>query len=116
MAKLTESQEEKCKGIPSHLRALYRAGVAGNRKSATRYACIECMGWVSSEVERCTSPACVWYEYRMTGVHAGKSAEASARAIASGRGFGPPSRETSGAEAVVSPDADPVDSGAREGG
>jgi hypothetical protein len=100
---LTPAQTAKLRRIPDHLHPLYRAAVAGNRKAAIRYCCIECMGWVASEVEKCTCPACVWYDYRLLGVHAGKHAAASARAVASGRGFAGRPRENREGSAEESP-------------
>jgi len=37
------------------------------RRPAIRSFCLECVGYVSSEVAQCTSVACPLYEYRITG-------------------------------------------------
>jgi len=31
---------------------------------AIRYFCLECVGWIPSEVRKCTSPLCALYSYR----------------------------------------------------
>lgn len=42
-----------------------RPGEVVTRAAAIRNHCIECMGYVATEVKDCTAPACWLYPYRM---------------------------------------------------
>lgn len=41
-----------------------RAWAGKSRKAAIRAFCLECVGYESAEVNRCTAPACPLYPYR----------------------------------------------------
>jgi hypothetical protein len=53
------------------IRHTVRAKDGGNREvsltplKAIRYQCLECMGFVTSEVKRCTSPLCSLFPYKL---------------------------------------------------
>ena len=85
----TAAQIAKRRLIPSRYRHLYDQAVGGSRRATLRYHCLECVAWVSREVERCTAPGCVCYPYRLTGTHERASAVARARASAAGFGVSP---------------------------
>lgn len=54
--------------IPLRQRPIFlRAWKGQSRKSAMRAFCLECMGYQSAEVNRCTSLACTLYGYRESG-------------------------------------------------
>lgn len=54
--------------IPRKYQRLYlRAWTGQSRKSAIRAHCLECMGYQSGEVPRCTAPGCALYPYREGG-------------------------------------------------
>ena len=62
------SVEARLKDMPPKYRGLYKRAMGGKSKSAAiRAFCLECMGWVGSEVRRCTAPACPLYPYRPGG-------------------------------------------------
>lgn len=51
--------------IPSRQRPIFlRAWTGSSRKAAIRAFCLECVGYESAEVNRCTATACPLYEYR----------------------------------------------------
>ena len=63
---ITAARAERLKNAPERLHRYYKN--AWNRKSrqqAIRVFCLECVCWVSPEVERCTAPACPLYEFRL---------------------------------------------------
>ena len=81
----TAAQIAKRRLIPSRYRHLYDQAVGGSRRATLRYHCLECVAWVSREVERCSSPGCVCYPYRLYGSHEDRRAARSAAAVAAGR-------------------------------
>jgi len=51
--------------IPVRYVKMYARAMKGkSRKAAMRMQCIECMGYVESEVDLCTDPGCPLYPYR----------------------------------------------------
>jgi hypothetical protein len=82
--KLTKAQQAKLGDVPPHLRRMYRDGVLGSTRDAVRFRCLECVSWLPAEVEACSSPSCVMYPYRATGVHRARTAAARTRALATG--------------------------------
>ena len=51
--------------IPKKYIKLYdRARSGKSRKAAIKFGCIECMGFVGSEVKNCTADYCSYYTYR----------------------------------------------------
>ena len=51
--------------IPARQRPIFlRAWTGKSRKAAMRAFCLECVGYESAEVNRCTAPACPLYPYR----------------------------------------------------
>jgi hypothetical protein len=51
--------------IPARQRPIFlRAWAGKSRKAAMRAFCLECVGYESAEVNRCTAPACPLYPYR----------------------------------------------------
>ena len=51
--------------IPARQRPIFlRAWTGKSRKAAVRAFCLECVGYESAEVNRCTAPACALYPYR----------------------------------------------------
>ncbi len=59
------ARRERLAQIPVRQRSIFRRAWAGrSRKAAIRAACLECMGYQSAEVNRCTAPACPLYPYR----------------------------------------------------
>ena len=51
--------------VPPRYAKMYKRAMSGkSRKAATRMQCIECMGYVESEVELCTDPGCPLFPYR----------------------------------------------------
>ena len=51
--------------IPKKYVKMYARAMRGkSRKAAMRMQCVECMGYVESEVELCTDPGCPLYPYR----------------------------------------------------
>jgi len=54
--------------IPPSYRDVYRRGISGlSRRAAVRAFCLECVGWMPSEVRKCTVPGCPLYLYRLKG-------------------------------------------------
>lgn len=52
--------------VPERYERLYKLAMTGRRRAeAIRMFCIECMGYQSAEVPRCTDPHCPLYLYRM---------------------------------------------------
>jgi|GEM_PF-4582059 len=61
-------RKRKLADTPSKYRGLYRmAWKRKSRKKAIRGFCLECVGYMPSEVRLCTSPDCPLYEYRLEG-------------------------------------------------
>jgi len=52
--------------VPRQYQKLY-AKRNTSRKAAIRMACLECMGYVSKEVEVCTEASCPLYKWRIGG-------------------------------------------------
>ena len=51
--------------IPPRQRPIFlRAWTSKSRKAAIRAFCLECFGYESAEVNRCTAPTCPLYPYR----------------------------------------------------
>lgn len=51
--------------VPSKYRRMYRRAMSGrSRKAAIRVHCLMCVGWVESEVVRCTADVCPLFPYR----------------------------------------------------
>ena len=48
------------------------------RKSAIRIFCKECMGWVTSEIEKCTAPLCPLFVFRTGHAKTGRKANPNA--------------------------------------
>ncbi len=64
-ADLNPSQRERLAQIPARQRPIFlRAWTGKSRKAAIRAFCLECVGYQSAEVNRCTAPACALYPYR----------------------------------------------------
>ena len=62
------SVETRLADMPECRRNTYRRAMAGEgRKLAIRAMCIQCMGYESAEIERCTATACPLYPYRGSG-------------------------------------------------
>ena len=62
-------EDEYLLNIPKRYHRYYRLARTGrSRAAATRCFCLECMGWSSSEVRKCTAPGCPLYPYRLRGV------------------------------------------------
>lgn len=58
-------RDRKLEQIPLRQRPVFRRAWGGqSRKAAMRAFCLECMGYESAEVSRCTAPACPLFEYR----------------------------------------------------
>lgn len=54
--------------VPGHYEAMYRRAMTGkSRQAAIRIYCLMCVGWVPSEVHRCTAPGCPLYTFRDRG-------------------------------------------------
>jgi len=109
---LNDAQRRKLLDVPNHLRAMYREAVGGSRKAALRLHCLECVGWIPSEVEACTAPGCILYAYRLTGTHPETAAAARERAIAAGLSGPPRVGSTPGGTVLESPDGTPAPLGA----
>lgn len=63
--KLTVDQEQKLKTVPRRFRELYRKAATGSsRRAAIRVFCLECVAWVTHEVDLCTGRACPLFPYR----------------------------------------------------
>ena len=59
------ARRERLAQIPARQRPIFRRAWRGrSRKAAMRAFCLECMGYQSAEVNRCTAPACPLYPYR----------------------------------------------------
>ena len=62
------SQEKHIPHTPVKYRKLYQRAWAGHsRKAAIRAHCLECVGWLSREVELCTGTSCALYQFRLKG-------------------------------------------------
>lgn len=60
------AREKRLADAPKRVRSLYQGAWSGrSRKKAVRAFCLECVQWLSSEVDQCSSPACPLYEYRL---------------------------------------------------
>ena len=58
-------RRERLAQIPTRQRPIFRRAWMGkSRKAAIRAFCLECVGYQSAEVNRCTAPACPLYPYR----------------------------------------------------
>ncbi len=58
-------QMKRLEEIPPRQRPVFLRAWRGNsRKAALRAFCLECMGYESAEVNRCTARACPLYPYR----------------------------------------------------
>jgi hypothetical protein len=65
---LDDKRRRKLADIPAKYRAMYRAAWKHkSRKKAIRAFCLECLGYMPSEVRLCTSPDCPLYEFRVEG-------------------------------------------------
>ena len=63
-----DKRRRKLSDMPTKYRGLYRVAWKGkSRKKAIRAFCLECVGYMPSEVRLCTSPDCPLYEYRLEG-------------------------------------------------
>ena len=64
-ADLEAARAKKLADIPVRQRPIFRRAWTGkSRKAAMRAFCLECMGYESAEVNRCTAPTCPLFEYR----------------------------------------------------
>ena len=64
-ADLEAIRRAKLLDIPPRQRAIFRRAWTGkSRKAAMRAFCLECVGYESAEVNRCTAPACPLFDYR----------------------------------------------------
>ena len=64
-ANLDAARRKRLAQIPARQRSIFlRAWEGKSRKAAIRAFCLECMGYQSAEVNRCTAPACPLYSYR----------------------------------------------------
>lgn len=63
---IDEARAERMKGVPKHLKGLYRKAWDGkSRQCAIRAFCLlECMGGNRAEVARCLAATCPLYEFR----------------------------------------------------
>ena len=58
-------RQKRLEQIPLRQRSIFRRAWMGkSRKSAMRALGLECMGYESAEVNRCTAPACPLFAYR----------------------------------------------------
>ncbi len=65
---LEVKRRRKLADIPAKYRAMYRtAWKHKSRKKAIRAFCLECVGYMPSEVRLCTSPDCPLFEFRLEG-------------------------------------------------
>jgi len=65
MVDLEGVRSKRLAPIPARQRPIFlRAWTGKSRKAALRACCLECMGYQSAEVNRCTSHACPLYAYR----------------------------------------------------
>ena len=63
-----EGRKKHLTNVPRKYRGLYgRAWRRSSRKAAVRAKCLECVGWLPTEVEACTSPNCPLFRYRING-------------------------------------------------
>lgn len=52
--------------MPSKFNRMYERAMSGrSRKAAIRAHCLMCVGWLEQEVEKCTSPDCPLFHYRL---------------------------------------------------
>jgi len=64
-ADLDAARRKRLAQIPARQRPIFlRAWAGKSRKTAIRAFCLECFGYESAEVNRCTAPACPLYPYR----------------------------------------------------
>lgn len=62
---LSAAQARKLAELPVRIRPIFRRAWAGkSRKAAMRAHCLECCGYESAEVGRCTGATCALYPYR----------------------------------------------------
>jgi len=62
---LETARQAKLADIPARQRAIFRRAWTGkSRKAAIRAFCLECMGYQSAEINRCTGATCPLYPYR----------------------------------------------------
>ena len=60
-----DCRKRRLADCPAKFRKLYRRAWSGkSRQAAIRIHCLECCGWLSREVDRCSAPACPLFEYR----------------------------------------------------
>lgn len=53
------------KDVPDKYEGLYARAMSGkSRKAAMKFFCIECVGYVSGEIGKCTDKDCSLYPYR----------------------------------------------------
>jgi hypothetical protein len=51
--------------MPSNCRGIYDRAMSGkSRKAAMKVFCLQCVGYVRTEVTKCTSPQCPLFPYR----------------------------------------------------
>jgi hypothetical protein len=63
-----DKRRRKLADTPRKYRGLSRmAWERKSRKKTIRGFCLECVGYIPSEVRLCTSPDCLLYEYRLEG-------------------------------------------------
>lgn len=56
---------ERRKQIPKKYRGIYNKALRrGNLRAAINAQCLQCVGWVSDEVRKCTDLACPLYVHR----------------------------------------------------
>lgn len=57
--------ERRISQIPKKYQRLYKRALRrGNLRAAVNAQCLECVGWVSDEVRKCTDLACPLYVHR----------------------------------------------------
>ena len=59
------SEYHKYRDVPKKYNSLLERARNGSRKAAIRAFCLECVGWIPSEVKACTVPYCPLYPYRL---------------------------------------------------
>ena len=64
-AEVDERRRKWLAQIPARQRSIFRRAWEGkSRKAGIRAFCLECMGYQSAEINRCTSPTCPLFPYR----------------------------------------------------
>ena len=64
-AEVEARRQQQLAQIPARQRSVFARAWKGNsRKAAIRARCLECFGYESAEVNRCTSTACPLFPYR----------------------------------------------------